>query len=119
MLEILGEMYEFDVVVEIILDGKSEVEIEEVLETLEANDWRRRAVRNDVSIAGMLWRNVCVIVVIVDLNGVGEEYCELVKLVFGSVMEVLDGEDVRFGVFTFRGDTFEVIDFSDVGVKDV
>lgn len=117
--EISGETYEFDVAVETISDGKSEVETEEASETLEANDWRRRAVRNDASTAGTSRRNARAIVAIVDLNGAGEEYCELVKLALGSAMEALDGEDARFGVFTFRGDTLEAIDFSDVGAKDV
>lgn len=103
--EIRSEAYEFDVAVEAISgadDGEEE-------EALEETDWRRRAVRNDAS--GTRASNARAIVAVVDLNEVGDEYCELVKLALASALEALEGEDARFGVVTFRGDCLEAVNF--------
>ena len=116
--ELQAETYEFDMAVEAISSTVSgEKGGNEVEEVLDENDWRRRAVRNDS--LELRPGNGRAIVAIVDLNDAGEEYCELVKLALGSAIEALDGEDVRFGVFTFRGDTLEAIDFSGDRNNDV
>lgn len=116
--ELTTETYEFDVAVETISSTvNGEKGGNEAEEVLDENDWRRRAVRNDA--LELRPGNGRAIVAIVDLNDAGEDYCELVKLALGSAIEAVDGEDVRFGVFTFRGDTLEAIDFSGDGNNDV
>ena len=105
--------YEFDIATEIISASETSGENE----SMAPDDWRRKANANaNWTRATRAERRG--VIFVVDLNEDSERYREMIRATIDSSVEALAKEGGRFGVFTFRGDELEALDFATGGASD-
>ena len=112
--EVRSATYSFDIAREVIstpapAPGAHDAGIDDAA----PDDWRRRADAERRRRSSPRRSDGRAVVIIVDLNDASEEYCELMRTTIMGCVEALAGEDVRFGVFAFRGDALEVLHVDD------
>jgi len=112
--EVQSATYSFDIAREVISTPALAPGVHEAgIDDAAPDDWRRRVDAERRRRSSPRRSDGRAVVIIVDLNDASEEYCELMRTTIMGCVEALAGEDVRFGVFAFRGDALEVLHVDD------